>query len=261
MASLTVYLAKWSVSQAPGITKADREPNFLFVYAPTSFGWRELLLEGTKVTVPEDARDEKLRPGTYDVVASRSDRLPRAGTTGGVSRWDRINPEARDAYLKSLSWWNKLGAFIVAFWLGLGFLLVLGFGYSFFWTASTIVYLLLRRQVDSAELDEVYLEEDDYEPAFGLTHTTGVSLPPAVSPTPGRSLPVVDAPRPAATAVPAPSAVAVTAPLATSSPVTSAPVVVPPPLPTAAPEVKPHDAVPPQPTPQPEKEEPKPPTS
>src|SRR5689334_10977948 len=34
MASLTVYLAKWGVSETPGINWKDRTPTFLFVYAP-----------------------------------------------------------------------------------------------------------------------------------------------------------------------------------------------------------------------------------
>ncbi len=38
-------------------------------------------------------------------------------------------------------------------------LLLLGFAYSYFWTASTAVYLLLRQATDATELDEVFLEE------------------------------------------------------------------------------------------------------
>ncbi len=49
MGSFMVYLSKWGVSQTFGIKKADREPSFLFAYAPTSFGWRTLLLEGVEV--------------------------------------------------------------------------------------------------------------------------------------------------------------------------------------------------------------------
>ena len=44
--------------------------------------------------------------------------------------------------------------------------MLLGFGYSYFWGASTIIYLLMRRKVDDTELDEVYLEEDESEEAY-----------------------------------------------------------------------------------------------
>src|SRR5439155_9891649 len=47
MGSLTVYLGKWAVGQTPGVVKADREPSYLFVYAPTSYEWRRLLLQGS----------------------------------------------------------------------------------------------------------------------------------------------------------------------------------------------------------------------
>ena len=47
------------------------------------------------------------------------------------------------------------------------FLLVVGFGYSYFWSASTIVYILMRRYVDDTEMDEVYLEDDEPDPDQG----------------------------------------------------------------------------------------------
>ncbi len=46
MGSFSVYLAKWGVSQTPGTVKFNREPSYLFVYAPESFHWRALLLQG-----------------------------------------------------------------------------------------------------------------------------------------------------------------------------------------------------------------------
>src|SRR5262249_37373405 len=156
MGSLTVYLAKWGVAQPAQAVATSRDPSFMFVYAPPSFGWRELLLEG--------ARD----PEGANVVEQRGSRLnPQGAGAGGVNRWNRINPVAYERYVEHLAWWQKAGAGMVAFWLGLFFLLILGFGYSYFWTASTIIYLLLRRNVEAAELDEVYLEEDDQEGAWG----------------------------------------------------------------------------------------------
>jgi hypothetical protein len=169
MVSFTVYLGKWAVSQTPFITMADREPNFLFVYSPTSFGWRELLLQGTTVEIEENGK-------------KRSEELVHDG---------RINREAYDVYLgrkpsvtspDTLRWYNKAGAVLVAFWLGLVFLMMLGFGYSFFWSISTIIYLLMRRQVDAAELDEVYLEEDEQEGPLGSIPAPPPAPPTAIKP-------------------------------------------------------------------------------
>lgn len=115
MGSFLVYLASWGVKQTPFISLLGRLPNFLFIYAPTSFDWRKLLLSGV---------------ADSDVASG-------------------------------LAFYNKVGAGMVSFWLYLLFLMMIGFGYSFFWSMSTIIYLLMRRHVDSAELDEVYLEEED----------------------------------------------------------------------------------------------------
>ena len=57
----------------------------------------------------------------------------------------------------------RFAAWFAAFWLHGTFLLVAGFAYSYFWSASTIIYYLLRRDVDSIELEEVYLEGSEQE--------------------------------------------------------------------------------------------------
>jgi hypothetical protein len=166
------------VSQTPGISYVGappngRKPDFLFVYAPDSFGWRPLLLKGAVVDGEKvvDA-DGQINPDAYNKWV---------GNVPAYNGPDR------------LAWYNLVGAGLVAFWLGLVFLLILGFSYSYFWSASTIVYMLLRRSVDAAEMDEVYLDEDEGDGAFG-----GPLTPPAVAPTavkPGaQSLTLVEAP-------------------------------------------------------------------
>lgn len=74
-----------------------------------------------------------------------------------------------------------LGGWLSAIWLYLAFFLLLGFVYSYFWSASTMMYFLLRKDVDATDYDEVYLEEeaDDYfsDPPFD----TDVSEPVIVS--------------------------------------------------------------------------------
>jgi hypothetical protein len=62
-----------------------------------------------------------------------------------------------------LSATGKLGAGIIWFWVFCVKLVALGFLNSYFWTASTAIYYLLRRDVDATEMDEVYLEDDQGE--------------------------------------------------------------------------------------------------
>lgn len=166
MGSLMVYLAKWGMSQTPLTETFNRDPSYMFMWAPTSFDWRALLLS--------NATD------------------PAAALT---------------------HWWNFVGPFCVAIWLGLVFLMIVGFGYSYFWCASTIIYLMMRRKVDDTELDEVYLEEEEPEESY----TAPAAAPPA-SPQPAPStttgLQMVEAPSlvrtaaPSSTAAPSPAPVA-----------------------------------------------------
>jgi hypothetical protein len=185
MGSLTVYLSKWGVSQTPGINWANRNPTYLFVYAPESFDWRRLLLQ--------------------------DDSLHLVNSEG------QIDVAALAAYKSAFHPWNYIGAVLVSIvWVGIIFMLVLGFGYSYFWSASSIIYLLMRRKVDDMELDEVYLEEED-ESALPGPLTPKPSAAPAAPTTPAAprssGLPIVEPPRPTATAVapPAPPPAAVPA--------------------------------------------------
>lgn len=64
------------------------------------------------------------------------------------------------------------------FWNGALRLVALSFVFSHFWVASTAIYLLLRRDTDGAELDEMYV--DHGEESFGLppveTDANGVAV-------------------------------------------------------------------------------------
>lgn len=173
MASLTVYMGKWGFSQAPGLSSEDagrdRTPVYLFADAPTSFGWRDLFLKGS------DWAEEV--------------KVPPAGI--GASP---VHYELREDYRKTLSWNNRLGGWLVTLWLGLFFLLIVGFGYSYFWTASTIIYFLMRKKVDDTDFDEIYLEEDEIPPPPPPAPKEPVPAPAAK---PGAiSLNVVEPPKP-----------------------------------------------------------------
>jgi hypothetical protein len=147
-----VYLGKWGVSQTPLASRWDRDPAYLFIYAPTSYGWRDLLLQGSPVA----GRNEVVSQLAIDEYTQR--------------------PEFHG--------WNYIGPTLVAFWLYLVFLMMIGFGYSYFWSMSTIIYLLMRRKVDDTDIDEVYLEEEEEESYTAPVAPSSGSAPPPPSGTP-----------------------------------------------------------------------------
>jgi hypothetical protein len=188
MGSLMVYMGKWGVSQTPFLYSEspanDRDPTYYFVHAPKSFGWRDLLLRG--------------HPHAEPRVTTRPN-----GEVG-------IDIRMSQTYRNSLQWYNHVGAFFVAVWLYLLFLLVLGFGYSYFWTAASIIYLLMRWKVDDTEIDEIHLEEDEEPlpempvpmtpgaaptatpagtPGFTMVEPPGLRTPPAATPAPPHNPP------------------------------------------------------------------------
>jgi hypothetical protein len=168
MGSLLVYLGKWGMSLSPVVWEL-REPSYLYRYAPTSYGWSDLLLHGSPYVKTEE-------------VMLNNGRI----TQMYVFQKD---------YLDKLEFYNNWGAGLVGFWLSLVFLMIIGFGYSFFWTASSIIYLLMRRKVDDTELDEVHLEEEEVDmPAYAAP---GAAAAPAPGGRSAMSLNVVEGPPPA----------------------------------------------------------------
>src|SRR4029079_7289424 len=71
----------------------------------------------------------------------------------------------------TLSGGQLIGAFFVALWVYLTIGMLGAFAISFYFSSNTIIYYLMRREVDATELDDVYLEQADED--FGDT-------PPAV---------------------------------------------------------------------------------
>ncbi len=59
----------------------------------------------------------------------------------------------------------SFGAHAIHFWVQCVKLLAVGFLYSYFWTASTAIYFVLRYDVDQKEMDEVLPEEEEQPPA------------------------------------------------------------------------------------------------
>lgn len=60
------------------------------------------------------------------------------------------------------------GSGLIHFWIVCVKFLAVGFRYGYFWTAAAAIYLLLRRDVDATETDEVFLDADASELLRGL---------------------------------------------------------------------------------------------
>ena len=175
MGSLTVYLGKWAVSQAPWSEAADRQPNFLFIHAPDSFGWRELFLEAARRRSSRSTRDRPAsrsgRPGDAD-RARRLEPRPGAVRAGRPGREPAVPTEPlgnRDR--RRLDGHGLAGPRVHAH-------------------ARVQLQLLLdrvdddlsaheRRAVDETEMDEIYIEEDLPDaPLYPPSH----SAPPTAGP-------------------------------------------------------------------------------
>ena len=85
---------------------------------------------------------------------SGSDRIARIADIQGVT--------------PALDGMARFGSRMIHFWASCVRYLAIGFFYGYFWTAASAVYLLLRRDVDATETDEVFLDADTTEPEHGL---------------------------------------------------------------------------------------------
>jgi hypothetical protein len=197
--SLMLYLGKWAVSQAPWNESLDRKPDYLFIYAPESFGWRELLLKDSPYAIQETKVPQSVVIRGPGPEADTAQRLPKpfkagepapAGPTRQVSVYVPVNPTLFEENRKAFWAYNTWGAGLVCFWLTLLFLMMVGFSYSFFWSAATVIYLLMRKKVDEAELDEVFVEEEEPEAPLAPPKPTDAASPAAGS----TSLPVIQSP-------------------------------------------------------------------
>ncbi len=163
--SLSVYMGKWAVSQAPLSEYTHREPDYLFLYAPETFGWKQLFLKGGPI--------EQREVTTTDALSGRVTR-----------RLEDANKPAADQYRGRLLVTEKIGAGLATFWLSAFALFIVGFSYSYFWSASTMIYLLMRKKVDELDVDEIYVEEPLPTPAplsppppAAPAHAAATSLP------------------------------------------------------------------------------------
>jgi len=103
---------------------------------------------------------------------------------------------------------QALGAGIMSIWIYLTIGLAGAFLLSLFISANTIIYYLMRREVDATELDDVYLEQPEEELAPAATGATAAAATATVaaavpSAQPGETPPPAEAPPAAPPAPPA----------------------------------------------------------
>src|SRR2546423_7228889 len=85
--------------------------------------------------------------------------------------WDSLTYNVNYANLK---WSEDTAAGLISFWVYLTVGLLGAFAISFYFSANTIIYYLMRREVDATETDDVYAGEAEDEvggpgPAAGPT--------------------------------------------------------------------------------------------
>jgi hypothetical protein len=91
--------------------------------------------------------------------------------------------------------WEAAGSWLIGLWVLLVVALLAAFVISFYLCASTIIYYLLRREVDATDLEEVYVDEEEPEeaalsPAPAGGAATSAPAAPASSPPPAEPPPV-----------------------------------------------------------------------
>lgn len=157
--SMAVYLGKWALNQTASAIYSKHTPDYLFVNAPRTLGWREILTQGSPI---------EMNPNREEVPQFVENNESK------YVDYAYIDGSKAEEYLNSYRFYHKIAAFFVSLWLGLTVLVLVGFSYSYFWSAATMVYLLMRKNVDDTELDEVYLETND-TPMTPVNPTTTVT--------------------------------------------------------------------------------------
>ncbi len=194
LASFAVYLVRWSVGLAPGLGWQDTgDPiGSSFTLAPRSYQWRDLLVGENHPGVrfhnnmnnhlfkgnnleefQKGLKDKKpladLLPADVLAQLGLKDKTISDGNYSILSEFYtsrkaedlRKNDSKFDFVWAHMNWGQKLAAWITAFWTHLLFLGLVGFAYSLFWCSGTIIYFLLRKEVDETDYEEVYIEDEE----------------------------------------------------------------------------------------------------
>src|SRR5579862_4617741 len=103
-----------------------------------------------------------------------------------AAMWPSPATAARLSYdvdFLTLSSGQSLGAFLISFWVYLVIAILGAFAISFYFSANTIIYYLMRQEADTTAMDDVYLEQlDDEIPELSVSASASVADPAAGSP-------------------------------------------------------------------------------
>ena len=100
-----------------------------------------------------------------------------------------------DVDFLTLSFAQDVGAGLLSFWVYLTIGMLGAFAISFYFSANTIIYYLMRNEVDATELDDVYLEQSEDEfpegggPGAAATATATAPAPVGGAPVAGADVP------------------------------------------------------------------------
>ncbi len=104
-----------------------------------------------------------------------------------------------DVHTLSLGPGETLGAYLIGMWVYLVIAILGAYAISFYFSSNTIIYYLMRNEVDATDMEDVYVEQQDDE----LTDGT---LAPAPEPTPATADASAAAPEPEKPAAPSENA-------------------------------------------------------
>lgn len=198
LASGSVFIVRWSMGLAPGLGWHDtgHPVGSSFVLAPRSYQWRELLVgnDHPLVQIHAALNEQLLLPGKLEEFnkglatgkpvtelltphvlkkTGFGDNPPKDTQLTALTEYYKdhdadslTKPRAKFEFIWSyMNIGQKLAAYITAFWTHGLFLILVGFAYCLFWCSGTIIYFLLRKQIDETEFDDVYIEDEtDFAP-------------------------------------------------------------------------------------------------
>ena len=103
-------------------------------------------------------------------------------TDSTAALWDTmwVNPFVNQRLMYNIDFLTlgpaqDIGAALLAFWVYLTIGILGAFAISFYFSSNTIIYYLMRNEVDATELDDVYLEQSDEEFAEGGPTTSAAA--------------------------------------------------------------------------------------
>jgi hypothetical protein len=126
------------------------------------------------------------------VVAQVGEGVDAVGRFEAMFQAPRLGELAYQVQWDELSWSAKIAAALIWVWVMLLIALLPAFVISYYFTAHTWIYLLLRRSSEGAEFDEVYLEPREPDLAPAAADKTEPAAPAPETSAPAASAPPVE---------------------------------------------------------------------